>query len=270
MRRWSPIQAVRPMKPLLVPIFVVLTVVIPTEQFVFAQVHYPYAPVNEVVTIYEMPPYPVSSRVITTIPERVYTNERYTDRQVTVPATYSVEKPMEKPLVLPTLPEPLAPLLPAQDYVEKNVSETIRGQAKTVDELTGYLGSPPPLSQGAVEEGTLDPKLIGTLESTESDLDALAADLEQKSAKADLAGRNTELTDPLGYTVLLIATVITTIGLVYMAFVAYDYRQRWMQSLTMQNNRYLGGGAFDMEMEDTYSSGSVSLPEGFGLSRHSI
>jgi len=81
------------------------------------------------------------------------------------------------------------------------------------------------------------------------------------------------LADPLGHTVLLIATAITTIGLLYMAFVAYDYRQRWMQSLMMQNDRYLVGGAFDMEkMEDTYGaySGSPSFSEGFGLARRSI
>ena len=53
-----------------------------------------------------------------------------------------------------------------------------------------------------------------------------------------------------------------------MAFVAYDYRQRWMQSLMMQNDRYLGG-AYDMEIEDTYGSPMSSFSESFVLPRRS-
>jgi hypothetical protein len=74
----------------------------------------------------------------------------------------------------------------------------------------------------------------------------------------------------LGYGALLFAIALTTMGLIYMVFIAYDYRQRWVHSMTMNNDRYLGGGgAFDMEVEEAYSGSSVS-PEGFGFPRHSI
>jgi multisubunit Na+/H+ antiporter MnhC subunit len=256
------------MKPLFVPIFAAFTVVVQADQHVSLPVRYSSVPMSEVVMIYEMPSYPVTSSIVTTIPERVYTDEHYTDWRVVSPTTYTVAKPTEKPLSL-------APLLPVQGYTADKSSETIRGQAKTIDELSGFLDSAPSLPQGAAEEGMIDPKLTGISEPSESDsdLDLLAKNLEKSSSQTGVAGKEATSTDPLGYAVLLTATVITTIGLVYMAFVAYDYRQRWMQSLTVQNDRYLGGGAYDVEMEDTYGvygGGSVSFPEGFGLSHPSI
>jgi hypothetical protein len=165
--------------------------------------------------------------------------------------------------------EPFAPRLPKQDQAEEKAPAIIRGQSRAVSELAAILDTQPPFPRGHVEEGTIDPKLIEPL-ATESDLDKYAEEMAKNSPKVGLASKNTEGTDTLGYTVLLIAMVVTTIALVYMAFVAYDYRQRWMQSLTAQNDRYLGGGMFDMETEDTYGSGSVSFSEGFGLPHHSI
>jgi hypothetical protein len=142
-----------------------------------------------------------------------------------------------------------------------------------VVELAEILGSPPPLAKGAVQEGAIDSKLLGTMDSPESDLDALAESLGQNKPQTSSAGQGTQPTDPLGYMVLLMVTAGTTLGLVLMAFVAYDYRQRWMQSVMVQNDRYLGGGAFDMEKpDDFYGSygGSPAFSEGFGLSRRSI
>jgi hypothetical protein len=167
-----------------------------------------------------------------------------------------------------TLLETFAPQLPKQDQVEE-VPTIIRGQSRSVAELAAILDSPPPIPRGPVEEDVIDPKLTGISESTESDLDEYAKEMEKISAKVGGAGKNTEATDPLGNSILLAATGVLTMVLVYMAFVAYDYRQRWMQSLTAQNDRYLGGGMFDMETED-YGGGSVSFSEGFGLPHHSI
>jgi len=166
--------------------------------------------------------------------------------------------PPEKPMAIP---KPLAPLLPFPEEVQ--APATVRGQTRSVDKLAEVLESPLPLAQGAVEEGTIEPKLIDTIDSSESDPDILGHNLTQGGS----VGLGTKSSDPLGDGVLLTVMVITTIGLVYMAFVAYDYRQRWMQSLTTQNDRYLGG-TFDFDTEETFGSPSA-FPEGFGLPRRS-
>ncbi|MDR0327716.1 MAG: hypothetical protein LBI05_05410 [Planctomycetaceae bacterium] len=165
--------------------------------------------------------------------------------------------------------EPFAPLLPKQDQAREEGPAIIRGQSRAVSDLAVILETPPPFPKGPVGEGTIDPKLIEP-SATESDLDKYAEEMAKNSAKANAANQNPEMADPLAHSVLLAATGVLTIALVYMAFVAYDCRQRWMQSLTAQNDRYLGSGMFDMETEDTYSSGSVSFSEGFGLPHHSI
>ncbi|MDR2762718.1 MAG: hypothetical protein LBB88_08975, partial [Planctomycetaceae bacterium] len=37
---------------------------------------------------------------------------------------------------------------------------------------------------------------------------------------------------------LLVATIVSIAALVYVAIIAFDYHQRWIQSLTAQNDRY--------------------------------
>jgi hypothetical protein len=261
------------MRPLFVPIFAVLTAVAHADQFFYPPVRYFAMPEHEVVTIYEKPSYPS--------PEIVYVDEYYpTSRGVVTSSPHIAAKPTEKENIVlrpleslptPTLPQPipLAPRLPEQ--TEEQSHEIVRGQI-TVDKLAGVLDSPPPLAQGAVEEGTIEPKLLGTTDTPELSAEGLEESVGQ-GATPTTTTQETKLADPLGYTMLLIATAVTTIGLLYMVFIAYDYRQRWMQSLTMQNDRYLGVGALDMEKtEDTYGSysGSSSFSDGLGLSRRSI
>lgn len=240
-------------------------------------------PMSEAVMIYDAPVYGVplsysmSNSIVTSVSDTVYVGE-----SVVTQMPYTAAKPTEKVIALPL---PLAPLLPIQDdsligEIGEKVSETVRGQTRTMEsELAEILDTPPSVARGAVEEGTIDPKLTESPVSQILDPEMLMAMLMADSAQsnssspASSAGQTsgTKSTDPLDYGVLLFATILTTAGLVYMAFVAYDYRQRWMQLSTMQNDRYLGGGggAFDMEAENTYS-GSSSFSENFGLTHHSI
>jgi len=265
------------MKPLFASVFAMLTVAVYADQYVYPQVRYSSVPMSETVTIYYdygMPiPYSVSNGIVTNITDTVYVEE---------PMPYTVAKPADRGIVVPP---PLGPLFPAQEYPPKQeglskeaATATFRGQINTVDSLGEYLNEPLPPAIGSVEDGSIDPKLTDNGQESESDNPAglpLSAgalppgtQASRNSHPTDSTG--TKLADPLGYGVLLTALAITTIGLIYMIFVAIDYHQRWMQSQTTQNDRYLGGVPFDMDMEDAYSGGSASLSEGFGLTRRSI
>lgn len=272
------------MKSLFVSIFSVLVGVVHADPYTLPPAYHSALPMHEIVTIYEMPLYPDS--------EIVYVREHYPSGRTATPMLYTATKPtervpMEQGVAIPPPLEPLprftpsslsspaadllAPRLPPQ--MEDQGTATVLGQNRSVNELAGLLGSPPPLAKGAVEEGTIDSKLMETVDSAELEADGLMTSVGQGQTPTTPAGLETKLADPLGHTVLLLVTAITTIGLLYMAFVAYDYRQRWMQSLMMQNDRYLVGGAFDMEKtEDTNGpyGGSPLFSEGFGLTRRSI
>ena len=196
----------------------------------------------------------------------------YADQYASAPvemSSYTVAKPTEKPI---TVPSRLGPLMPMQEHLPAEAEETkvVRGQAPLGNELEEILNEPPPIARGAVEAGTIEPKLIESSDSTSGEFDDLLAAIWGQSGASQSASANqagAKQTDPLGYGMLLVTTIVMTIGLVIMAFVAYDYHQRWVQALTVQNDRYLGGGAYDMEMEDTFSS-SVSFSD-FGLPRRS-
>ena len=223
------------MKSLFVPIFAVLTVVAQAE--LPMGVPKPLKPLETLVT-----PIP-------------YTADKPTDLSMSVP----------KPL------EPLAPTFPKQDPAQEEEATPmlILGQDRTVDGLKSILDEPPPIPKGLVEEGTIPSALTGGEDADESVSDIWGMDPAQKFGQKDSAGQGTTSTDdPLGNAALLAMTVIAVLGLAYMAFVAYDYHQRWVQALTVQNDRYLGGG-FELEAEDSYGS-SVAFSESFGLPRRSM
>jgi len=187
------------------------------------------------------------------------------------PMFYTVAKPTDRTIAVPPS---LSPLFPMQAYTpaKDTAMATIRGQANTVYDLDEYLDEPPPPASGTVEKDLINPKVIGS--STASEFDALAgtpsASMQAPNNSSPMDSTEINTADPLGYGVLLTVITITIIGLIYMIFVAYDYRQRWMQSQTAQNDRYLGNGIFDREMEDTYSDGSASRSDDLSLTRRSI
>jgi len=259
------------MKPLFVPIFVLLTVTVHADQYVVPSVWYSDVPMSERVTLREMPAYFVPNSIVTVVSDTVYVEER-----IATPVPYTAAKPPEMPMTLPQpLTEPLVPFLPIQnrplpEEATTATTEVVRGQMG--ETVGGILDTPAPVARGPVADGTIDPKL----------LEPVASDLEGDSfagspvsshpvppATATLGQPSgTQPADPLGYGVLAFAMIITTLGLIYVAFVAYDYRQRWLQSMTMQNNYYIGG-TFDLDTEDTYS-GAIPLSDGFGLRHRSI
>jgi len=188
-----------------------------------------------------------------------------------LPEPHVVAMPTEKALVFPP---PIGPLLPMQErpsevltLPEEEATEVVRGQLGTVDDVAGFLSSPLLPALGPVEAGMIDPKLTEIPPPLGLDFENPGQSPAGQPGSAGQAGAKPA--DPLGDGVLIAVAVITTLGLVYMAFIAFDYRQRWMQLLTTQNDRYLGVGAFDMEIEDIYGSRPVSFQEGFVLSHRS-
>ena len=253
---------VRPMKPLFFSHFaaltcVLLSVAVYAEQYVVRS----DVPMDKVVTFREMPTYSVPDDSVAAM---------FVGEPISIPMPFTAAKPPEMPI---TLPEPLTltPFLPLQDIppvVERTVAspDVVRGQIGA-ENLGEILRTPAPLAKGPVAEGTIDPKLIEDLALPDSDpdfLEGLPVSDESVLAKSGQSS-GTPPTDPLGYGLLVAALILTTLGLIYMAFIAYENHQRWMHSLTSQNDRYLGGGTFDLGGEDLYG-GSVSFSDSFGLS----
>jgi len=255
------------MKPLFFPvIFVLLTATVLADQGVVRS----SAPLIELVVLREVPSYSIPNETVITVSASESAEER-----MVIPLPYTVEKPPQTSITLPEpLPEPLVlapllPMLPRQDRQPPPPREepmapmgVFRGQAK-MEGLGGMLDILPPLPGGPVADGTIDQKIIDSSGASEWDDDDFAGFPGSGTAPEQPSG--TSSTEPVAYGVLVIATIITTFGLFYMAFVAYDYRQRWMHSLTAQNDRYIIGGACDMDTEDFYG-GSRSYSDGFGFS----
>ena len=250
---------VRPMKTLSPPPFVALvvvqlTVVVYASQFEVRS----DAPMNEIVTFHGIPTYSVPSGDVTMVS---------VSEPVLIPAPYTMAKPPETPI---TLPEQLVltPFLPIRDRspVEEKTavpSGIVRGR-ENIESLGEILSRPTPLAGGPVADGTIDPKLLDHPALSDSEFDVLGGLLiPDKPSVTPERQSGTPLADPLVNGVLVAALIFTTLGLIYMAFIAYDYHQRWIHSLTAQNDRYLGSGTFDIG-EDSYGS-SISLSDNFGL-----
>ena len=239
------------MKSLFVPIFALLTIVAHADQYAV----FPASP-----SLAPLPP--------------LSFGQAPHQKEITASVPYTVERPTETTNVVPLPLSQLGPTFPRQDFPRVDERpETIRGQVRAMSEIGMILDSPPPVARGSVEEGAINPSLIAPAVPSDTELDGIFGRETQNSAQTNSATPGTKPTDPVGYGALLVVTVITSFGLVLMAFVAYDYRQRWVQSVTVQNDRYIVG-AFDMEWEGTYggaySSSSVPLYEGYGLAHRSI
>ena len=226
-----------------------------------------------------IPPFVVLSVVLLTVAVSAEWYNVHSDAPMAIPVPYTVKKTTETSITIPTSPV-LLPLSPTPDRLPPAPEATVptgvvRGQTG-MESLGGILDTAPPLARGPVEAGTVDPKLIENHDSPDADLDTLTGLLGSGSSARTTSGQksgqasDSQLIDPLGYGVLVTALIFTTLGLIYMAFIAYDYHQRWVHSLTEHNDRYLGSGVLDGDTEDTYSSNSFPLSDGFGLVRHSI
>ena len=257
------------MKSLFMPfhaalIVVLLTVATHAEQYVVRS----DMPMSERITLRETPSYSAPNSV---------TTRGYVGEPVSIPVSNMVAKPPETRI---TAPETftIVPFLPIQESppVAEAPTGVMRGQAG-VENLEGILSVPPSLARGTVEAGTIEPKLIEGPPGFDLEVDPRVGEVPDPPNRAKTSGQPSGITsaDPVGSGVLVFATIITTLGLIYMAFIAYDYRQRWMHSLTAQNDRYIIGGTFDMDMDDVYGgsrslSDSFGLSEGFGLARRPV
>jgi hypothetical protein len=225
-------------------------------------------PIGGAVTVYEAPPaVSVSTGMVTTISD----SYEIVDRQV-IPASAKEEKyTVAKPPELQPLPEmKLAPLVPMFPTTEPEQTEPVKVTTKTtvktptilgqvsssINQLEELLKTPPQHPQGLVETGLVDEKLVDEPQVAIPTLEDPVVEAA-KTVPPVAAAR----ADQWAYGVLLIATVVTTIGLIYTTFIAYDYRQRWTQALTTQNARF--SGTLD-ETEDLY--GTMSYSESFGFS----
>ena len=236
------------MKSLFVPIFVLLTVTVYADQCCSPS---SLAPLT-LITFGQAPP----------------------QAEIVAPVPYAVERVTEATLFFPP-PERFGPFLPKQDApLAEEVPTTVRGQSRSTSEIAGIMDMPLPVARGPVDPETINPNLIVPPDPLDADHGNIGMNPSQSPVLANSATARTAQTDPVGYGVLIFVTVITSFGLVLMAYLAYDYRQRWMQSMTMQNDRYLGGVAFDMEWDGIYGggaySGSVPLYEGYGMAHRSI
>ena len=252
-------QDVRPMKPLLASVLVLLTAAVYADQYAapplwYSDVRYSDVPISEIITIREMPSYSVSNGIVTT---------------VSGIGSYTAAKPPEMP---PASPQPLSliPVLPMRNLpqaeAEPAAAGIVRGQGGEMG-LAAAMDTPPPFARGPIEDA-LDPKIVGAPPDSGQDDPMGAGEPMPGSANSakSSAQRQTpgiQSADPLGYGMLVLVTIVTTIGLICMAFAAYEYHQRWVQSVTMHNDRCIGS-TFDMETEDSYGS-SLPFSDGLGL-----
>lgn len=160
---------------------------------------------------------------------------------------------------------------------------TILGQSGSTfgSELQEALAQPPPLPQGPVDPKVISPKLVDFREEPSVGFTPMGP------AETIYEGRDRDLkpTDPphrlhseegvsLGDSpingILLITTIVSVMTLIYMIFIAIDYHQRWIHSLTTQNRAFASGWSEDGALDevDFYGRSSYGLGEsdvsGFG------
>jgi hypothetical protein len=163
--------------------------------------------------------------------------------------------PEESGTLMPKMPPPKTRL--------KAEEPIVRGQAvPTMNEIDEILKTPPPHVQGTVDVTAMEPKLVEQAdvlplvpETAEALLPSAAGTISVAPAVSPqaTAPANGLQGNQFAYGTLLLATAVTTIGLVYMAFVAYDYRQRWMQTLLTQNERF-SLSSLDSDFDDMYGA----------------
>jgi len=238
-----------PMKALLVSLFIVS--IVEADRYALT----PLAPIllrQDAAQLEKIPSLQIGDWMIEPL---LYTVEKPTETPMTVPLPLAVSPP-ERVTFAPVFPEHGSFI---QNGVSEDASATIRAQSLTIDEVSGVLASPPPVARGAVESEKIDPKLIESTNASELENLVLPTSPADISVRPDSAKPSTATTDPAGYGVLFVVMLITIFGFVWMALVAYDYHQRWTQSLMLQNDRYLGGG-YDMETDDLYRDYLAGTP----------
>ncbi|MDR0705644.1 MAG: hypothetical protein LBF88_11730 [Planctomycetaceae bacterium] len=204
------------------------------------------------------------------------TSETITETTETV-----VEEPFPT-ITFPPLPEESEQILvqkppqPSQNEPKQTspVSSTIRGQSSGIaGETEKILEEPLPYPQGRADISTIDPKLLDdntavngqTPEQNNTSTSATGNDsiTTSQDKSDDNKSKNENQSGVNG--ILLLATIISIAMLIYTVVIAFDYHQRWMQSLTAQN-RHFSSLSDDTDMEVDLSdnlplyNGNANIP----------
>ncbi len=225
-------------------------------------------PFYEVIRCYDQPLQSTSARIVTTVgetPIETVQVERRTFADTSsaiVRADEMIPLKADIPTVLETsniendvpmvLNRPAIPTEEAENTQNMDDGQLFRGQASEITaQLDRALALPPPAGKGPdpaeIPEVLTKTEMLPPLPNNPLDPPA------DSSANPNEAGANsgagpTKSESPAQASVstngfLLIATIVSTVGCVFFVILAFDYYQRWMQSLTAQNDRFsLGMG----------------------------
>lgn len=123
---------------------------------------------------------------------------------------------------------------------------TMLGQVNTghSGELDEIMSQRPPLPEGPVDPGILSEKLVIDPASSTGPSSLILekeppGDLSPKDEKAEKEVKNAAGIGGAGVNgTLWIVTIASMMMTIYVMIIAYDYYQRWIQSLTAQNRRF--------------------------------
>ncbi|MDR0610159.1 MAG: hypothetical protein LBG58_08625 [Planctomycetaceae bacterium] len=220
----------------------------------------------------EFPKFPAASMVASETPtETTETELEKPFSKITFPSLLQEESErisVQKPLQPPPQSEP------KQTFP---VPPIIRGQLSGIaGELEKVLEERPAHPQGTANV-SIDPELLGNNTagigetSEKNNSSTLATGNDSTAASNDHSEENKSKNEknPAHSVngVLLLATIVSIAMLIYTVVIAFDYHQRWMQSLTAQNRRFSGLSDDEMDMDVDLSgnnspvySGNANIP----------
>ncbi|MDR0335474.1 MAG: hypothetical protein LBI18_00105 [Planctomycetaceae bacterium] len=187
--------------------------------------------------------------------------------QTTPTQTTALKPPQplpDKPNVEPQVP-PMTPIILGQS-------------SSTANNVEQELAEPLPTPRGLVDTSAIDPRLFGnTAENQEiseknnpsTSTTENNSTTNSKNSSEENQTQNGKQTNRVNG-ILLLATIISIAMLIYAVVIAFDYHQRWIQSLTAQNNRFSGSSdsgfvGDDLDMDADFSE-NIPLYHGNSMS----
>lgn len=191
------------------------------------------------------------SEIAATRPE-IHPEQKPSFSRITFPESDRREiamKPPQKSISKPALPPEVPKDIEEEPLQIPAPITTIRGQAISnfASGVEEALSHRPPIAQGPVDPGVIPTELTKNAQHVEelplSDvLTEENAGTEGVPSLGGVSSVKKEKPRPMDASfvngALLVATIISTMMLIYAVVIAFDYRQRWMQSLTLQNTRF--------------------------------
>ncbi len=160
----------------------------------------------------------------------------------------SVSKPNPSPSSVSKLPPALLPTAPLQRDKESPLpvpkmaaqpEPLLRGQSAVRHPVEEALSEPPAYPEGPVDAGEIDPKLL------DSEAVVPPSDIGDPSTAKDApktpAAQSAKNQEQWVSGALLLTTIIATMVACYAVILAFEFRQRWMQTVTEQNSRFAQG-----------------------------